>query len=154
MYRNLSVGEIVPEGAEMFNNRFQKWMPATCFEGEEVPEGKFRVYYEEVDTHNRAFLNELLDTMEDQGVSYEELLKIFEDDTETLSGWLNSFIYLSTLNFAWLERAGIEDPEDGPWDATFAVKEGVLYSSGYHGPSGYGGVYEVPVQPNDKLHIG
>ena len=152
MYRNLSVGEEVPEGAEFYNTK-RGWMPATCFEGEEVPEGKFRVYCED-DYRSREALSELLDNMEDQGVKYSELLKIFEDDVETLCGWLNSFIYIGTINFAWLERAGIEDPEDGPWDAVFTVKEGALYASGYHGPSGYGGVYEVPVQPNDKLHIG
>jgi len=152
MYRNLSVGEEVPEGAEFYNTK-RGWMPATCFEGEEVPEGKFRVYCED-DYRSREALSELLDNMEDQGVKYSELLKIFEDDVETLCGWLNSFIYIGTINFAWLERAGIEDPEDGPWDATFAVKEGVLYSSGFHSPSGHGGGYEVPVQPNDKLHIG
>ena len=151
MYRNLSVGEIVPEGAEFYNAK-RGWMPATCFEGEEVPEGKFRVYCED-DYKSREALSELLDNMEDQGVSYEELLKIFEDDVDTVCGWLNSFIYLGTLNFAWLDRAGVE-VEEGPWDAAFVVKDGVLYSSGFYGPSGHGGVYEVPVQPNDKLHIG
>lgn len=154
MYKNLNIGDIVPKGAEMFNNLFQKWLSADCFVGEEVRQGQFRIHVEEVDTRNREFLNSLLDAMEDQGVSYEELLKIFENDIETLCGWLNSFIYLGTLNFSWLERYGIEDIEEGPWDATFVVKGGALYSSGFHGPSGHGGVYEVPVQPNDLLHIG
>ena len=152
MYRNLSVGEIVPEGAEFYNTK-QGWMSATCFVGEEVPEGKFRVYCED-DYKSREALSDLLDTMEDQGVEYSKLLKIFENDVETLCGWLNSFIYLGTLNFSYMERYGIEDIEEGPWDATFTVKEGALYSSGFHGPNGHGGVYEVPVQPNDLLHIG
>ena len=113
----------------------------------------YKRIYDGYDKKSVEFLYNLVKRME-EGVPYAELKEYFDDDARVIAGWLESFYYIGTLNFPYMEREGWEEGEgETVCDGSFIEKDGQLWYSGYNYYHGQGGKAEVLVLDNDLIQL-